>query len=110
MGGAWSAAGTSERCTTLYSNRRRTDESGGAKGHFNYVNHVNGLHVDGPVNDIVVIAFNGTCGGDGCAFSVTVEDHGEPGTKDQFGITVTAAVSEVRSQRVISGGNIQFHE
>jgi hypothetical protein len=88
-------------------------------GHFNYVNHVNGLHVDGPVNDIVVIAFNpdgspktvlfsGTCG-DGCAFSVTVEDHGEPGTSDQFGITVTAAVSEVRSQRVISRGNIQFH-
>jgi len=88
-------------------------------GHLNYVNHVNGLHVDGPVNDIVVIAFNpdgspktvlfsGTCGA-GCAFSVTVEDHGEPGTSDQFGITVTGAVSEVRSQRVISRGNIQFH-
>ena len=120
MGGAWSAAGTSERCTTLYSNRRRTDKSGGAKGHFNYVNHVNGLHVDGPVNDIVVIAFNpdgspktvlfsGTCG-QGCAFSGTVEDHGEPGTSDQFGITVTGTINEVRSQRVISRGNIQFHK
>ena len=82
--------------------------------------HVNGLHVDGPVNDIVVIAFNldgspktvlfsGTCG-DGCSFSVTVEDHGEPGTSDQFGVTVTGTISEVRSQRVISGGNIQFHK
>jgi len=94
-------------------------KAGPKRGHFNYVNHVNGLHVNGPVNDIVVIAFNpdgspktvlfsGTCG-DGCAFSVTVEDHGEPGTSDQFGITVTDAVSEVRSQRVISRGNIQFH-
>jgi len=92
---------------------------GGTSGHFNYVNHVNGLHVDGTVNDIVVIAFNadgspntvlfsGTCG-NGCAFSVTVEDNGEPGINDQFGVTVTGAVSEVRSQRVISVGNIQFH-
>ena len=93
--------------------------NGGSGGHFNYVNHVNGQHFNGSVNDIVVIAFNpdgspktvlfsGTCG-DGCAFSVTVEDHGEPGTTDQFGVTVTGAVSEVRSQRVISRGNIQFH-
>jgi len=91
----------------------------GSGGHFNYVNQVNGLHFNGPVNDIVVIAFNpdgspktvlfsGTCG-DNCAFSVTVEDHGEPGINDQFGVTVTGAVSEVRSQRVISRGNIQFH-
>ena len=91
----------------------------GSGGHFNYVNHVTGLHVDGPVNEIVVIAFNtdgspktvffaGTCG-DSCAFSVTVQDNGEPGTNDQFGVTVTGAVSEVRSQRVISAGNIQFH-
>jgi hypothetical protein len=89
-------------------------------GHFNYVNHVNGLHVNGPVDQIAVIAFNpdgspktvlfsGTCGG-GCTFSVKVEDHGEPGTSDELGIiAVTSAVSEVRSQRVISRGNIQFH-
>jgi len=93
--------------------------NGGSGGHFNYVNHVNGLHVDGPVNNIVVIAFNpdgspktvlfsGTCG-DGCAFSVTVEDHGEPGINDQFGVTVSGTAGEVRSQRVISRGNIQFH-
>ena len=92
----------------------------GNGGHFNYVNHVNGLHVDGPVNDVVVIAFNpdgspktvlfsGTCG-QGCSFSVTVEDHGEPGTSDEFGVTVTGTISEVRSQRVISRGNIQFHK
>jgi hypothetical protein len=39
-----------------------------------------------------------------------VEDHGEPGTSDQFGITVTGVPSEIRSQRVISNGNIQFHK
>jgi type VI secretion system secreted protein VgrG len=92
---------------------------GGLGGHFNYVNHVNGLHFDGTVNDVVVIAFNsdgspktvlfsGTCG-NGCSFSVTVQDTAEPGINDQFGVTVTAAVNEVRSQRVISAGNIQFH-
>ena len=91
-------------------------------GHFNYVNHVTGLHVNGPVTASQVIAinpdgspkrvlFSGTCDGSGpaCSFSVTVEDHGEPGTSDQFGIAVTGAVSEVRSRRIISRGNIQFH-
>ncbi len=98
----------------------RPDEQG---GHFNYVNHVTGLHVNGPVSDIQVIAinpdgspktvrFSGDCGGSGpaCSFSVIVEDHGEPGRNDQLGITVTGALSEVRSRRIISRGNIQFHK
>jgi hypothetical protein len=97
------------------------NEDGTATGHFNYLNHVTGLHVNGPVTNVVVIAinpdgspktvlFSGTCDGSlpACSFSVTVEDHGEPGTSDQFGITVTG-LTEVRSQRVISKGNIQFH-
>jgi len=98
------------------------DKSGGAKGNLNYVNHVTGLHVNGPVTSIQVIAiypdgspktirFSGTCGGT-CSFSVMVEDHGEPGTIDKFGIRVTDAggPTEVTSQRVISQGNIQFHK
>jgi hypothetical protein len=96
------------------------DKKGGAKGNFNYVNHVTGLHVDGPVNSIQVIAvypdgsaktvlFSGTCG-DTCSYTVIVEDHGEPGTSDEFGVTIIGSVSEVRSQRVISKGNIQFHK
>jgi hypothetical protein len=95
---------------------------GTGSGHFNYLNHMTGLHVNGEVDNVVVIArnpdgspktvrFSGTCGNSpACAFSVTVEDHGEPGTKDQFGITVTGGPSEARSQRVISNGNIQFHD
>jgi hypothetical protein len=98
------------------------DKSGGAKGDFNYVNHVTGLHVNGAVTSIQVIAvnldlspktvlFSGTW--EGGFFFVTVEDHGEPGRNDQFGITVTTATDElieVTSQRVISNGNIQFHK
>jgi hypothetical protein len=99
------------------------DKKGGtAKGNFNYVNHVTGLHVNGAVTSIQVIAvnpdgspktvlFSGTW--EGGSFFVTVEDHGEPGRTDEFGITVTTAtdeLSEVRSQRVISRGNIQFHK
>ncbi len=98
------------------------DKKGGAKGHFNFVNHVTGLHVNGTVTSIQVIAvndngspktvlFSGTW--EGGLFFVTVEDHGEPGTTDEFGITLTTAtggVIEVVSQRVISNGNIQFHK
>jgi len=91
---------------------------GTASGQFNYVNQATGLHINGPVTSMVVtvtnadgsantIRFSGTSGGS--AFSVTVQDNGEPGRTDEFGITVTGAASEVQSQRVISKGNIQLH-
>ncbi len=58
------------------------------------------------------VRFSGTCGGNlpACSFSVTVEDNGEPGRIDEFGITVTGGLSEATSQRIISRGNIQFHK
>jgi len=102
----------------------RPGKSGGtaASGEFNYVNHVSGLHINGAVTTIEVIAinadgtpktvrFSGTCRSNSpsCSFSVTVEDHGEAGTLDEFGIAVIGATTEVRTQRVISNGNIQFH-
>ncbi len=98
------------------------NEDGTATGHFNYLNHVTGLHVNGPVDDVVVtvtnpdgspktVRFSGTCSNlPACSFSVTVEDNGEPGKIDEFGITVTGGLTEARSQRVISNGNIQFHK
>lgn len=108
-----------------YGFNAQPEKSGGAKGHFNYVNHVTGLHVNGEVDNIVVIAvhpdgspmtvqFSGACKAKGgmpaCSFVVTVEDNGEPGTSDELGITVTGGQTESRSQRVISRGNIQFHK
>jgi len=106
---------------TFGFNAQPDKKDGTAKGHFNYLNHVTGLHVNGPVTAIRVIAvyadgspktvlFSGICGNlPACSFSVTVEDHGEPGRSDQFGIRVTGGLTEVRSQRVIRNGNIQFH-
>ena len=111
---------TGDGRATFGFNAQPTNQ-GGAKGHFNYVNHVTGLHVEGSVTAIAVIAvypdgtpqtvrFSGTCGGTpACSFSVTVEDRGEPGTADRFSVTVSSGTSEVRSSRTISRGNIQFH-
>jgi hypothetical protein len=95
------------------------NESGGAKGEFNYVNHATGLHVNGKVDNIVVIEintdnspktvlFSGTY--DGGTFIVTVQDNGEPGVNDQFGVTLSGSQPEVTSMRTISKGNIQFHK
>jgi CSLREA domain-containing protein len=114
---------TSNRKATFGFNADQNEAgSTAATGHFNYVNHDTGLHINGSVNDIQVIAlnpdgspktvqFSGTCDGPGpaCTFIVTVEDNGEPGTSDEFGIIVTGEVTESQSQRVISKGNIQFH-
>jgi hypothetical protein len=97
----------------------QSDKSGGSKGEFNYVNLITGLHINGQVNSIVVIeenadgspktvVFSGTYTGG--SFIVTVQDNGEPGRTDQFGVTITGSQSEVRNIRVISNGNIQFHK
>jgi hypothetical protein len=89
-------------------------------GRLNYLNHVNRLHIIGPVDDIVVIATNpdtspktvrlsGTCGVNSpdCAWSATVEDNGRGGRIDEFSISVSGPLSENRSQRVLRNGNIQ---
>jgi hypothetical protein len=120
--GADPNAGGSGRATFAF-NAQSDKSSDGTKGQFNYLNHVTGLHVNGPVTEIEVIAinpngspktirFSGACQGSrpACSFSVTVEDNGEPGKSDQFGIAVTGGLSELRSQRVISRGNIQLHK
>jgi hypothetical protein len=93
--------------------------SGVVKGSFNYDNKVTRLHIQGKVDDIVVIATNpngsaktvrlsGTCNAKlpMCAFSITAEDNGKGGTTDEFGITVTGAMVENLSQRVLRSGNI----
>jgi hypothetical protein len=111
------ATGTGK--ATFGFNAQPDKKGGTAKGHFNYVNHVTGLHINGSVDKVWVIAenadgspktvlFSGTYKGG--SFIVTVEDRGEPGKNDQFGITVIGSQSEERSMRVISNGNIQFHK
>ncbi|HEX8130662.1 MAG TPA: ice-binding family protein [Pyrinomonadaceae bacterium] len=107
------ATGTGRASFGFNSQPEKGCTDGAAKGHFNYVNHVTGLHVNGKVLNSVLIGtnmvqFSGECGTD-CAFTVTVQDVGEPGTFDTFGLTVTGTKNEHRSLRVISRGNIQFH-
>jgi hypothetical protein len=107
------ATGTGRATFGFNSQPEKGCTDGAAKGHFNYVNHVTGLHVNGKVLNSVLIApntvrFSGECG-TGCAFTVTVQDNGEPGTLDTFGLDVTGTKNEHRSLRIISRGNIQFH-
>jgi hypothetical protein len=90
-----------------------------AIGQFDYVNHVTGLHVNGPVTNAEVVAIDsngspktvrlsGTCrtGIPACSFSVILENGGKPG--QTIGIAITGAVHEVKSQRSLSQGSIQF--
>ncbi|MBF8265734.1 MAG: hypothetical protein HW384_1598 [Dehalococcoidia bacterium] len=110
------ATGTGK--ATFGFNAQPDKKSGTAKGHFNYVNHVTGLHINGSVDKVVVIEvnagtpktvlFSGTY--EGGSFIVTIQDNGEPGTNDKFGVVVIGSQSEVRNMRVISNGNIQFHK
>lgn len=56
----------------------------------------------GSGREIGPVLFSGVCDKDlpRCRFAVTVEEN-EPGRRDQLGITVTGALNEVRSQRLI---------
>jgi hypothetical protein len=54
------------------------------------------------------VQFSDECGA-GCTFTMTVQENGEPGILDTFGLSVTGTKNEVRSPRVISRANIQFH-
>jgi hypothetical protein len=122
-GGQIPVPNTTSKGRATFGFNAKGEEDGTATGHFNYLNHMTGLHVNGPVDHVEVIAvntdgspktvqFSGTCGGKGpaCSFSVTVQDNGEPGRTDEFGIRVNGAEPEFRAQRVISRGNIQFHK
>lgn len=107
------ATGTGRATFGFNAQPEKNCTDGAAKGHFNYVNHVTGLHVNGKVLNSQLIGpnavrFSGECGA-GCSFTVIVQDNGEPGTLDMFGLSVTGTKNEVRSLRVISRGNIQFH-
>jgi Ice-binding-like len=108
-----SATGTGRATFGFNVHPEKNCTDGAAKGHFNYVNHVTGLHVNGKVLNSQLVApnmvrFTGECGTD-CTFTVIVQDNGEPGTLDTFGLAVTGAKNETRTLRVISRGNIQFH-
>jgi hypothetical protein len=97
-----------------------------ATGSFNYLNHEFGpppYHLHGTVTDVDVLTaladgsaqtvrFSGTCDRlPNCTFSTMVQDNGEPGRDDQFGVTIVlnGEVVEARSMRQVRNGNIQFH-
>jgi hypothetical protein len=97
---------------------QRKTEEGLASGHFNYVNHTTGLHVNGAVTALVAhpdgsITFSGTgfCGALPCTFTVTVRDVAEPGKdKDTIRVIVSVSPAEVSDERKIIHGNIQVHK
>lgn len=97
-----------------------------AKGNVNYVNHINGAHINGPVTCIDsvtffapddrgrtrgTVTFSGQDRHDGCPYTVKVTDNGEPGTTDRFGLMGcgedTGAAGVDDSQ--LRSGNIQLH-
>jgi hypothetical protein len=83
------ATGTGRATFGFNSQPEKGCTDGAAKGHFNYVNHVTGLHVNGKVLNSQLVApntvrFTGKCG-EGCTFTVTVQDNGEPDILDTFG-------------------------
>jgi hypothetical protein len=98
---------------------QRQTFGGPSTGHFNYVNHSTGLHVNGPVNLLIIYsatsaAFHGSglCNANPCTFEVTVEDNYDPGRgKDKISIKVMPnSPAEIMAPKTIIRGNIQVHK
>ncbi|HEY3026246.1 MAG TPA: Ig-like domain-containing protein, partial [Pyrinomonadaceae bacterium] len=99
-----------------YIAQRKTD-GGPATGHFNYVNLTTRLHINGPVNDLVILSptsarFSGTWGA-GCTFTVYMEDNGEPGVSsgDRLEVSYSCpSLSIDAPNQVLLHGNNQMHK
>lgn len=95
-------------------------------GHVNYVDHATGLHVDSVeitgylttdppsnVREICGLARTNQGSDPQVRFRVRLEDNGEPGNGDKFGIRLSNGYvvrSRVLNNGMGGGGNIQLHE
>lgn len=93
-----------------------------ASGTLTYGNAVTGLAIEGPVNDVDVVAWtpentpsiirvSGTCAlGPGCTVAAIVQDNGEPGVNDRLGAVIVSGsvVTEARVLRQVQNGTIRF--
>lgn len=95
---------------------------GGASGHFNYVNHVTGAKINGPVTFIyyaIADAFGGemkfeVTTVEGCKYNVTTKDQVESGSKPPYDyLTVEKVLGSCtepgNATTRLDTGNIQWH-
>ena len=102
-------------------------KSDGFWGHLNYVDHTTGYHVDSIAIYGYLTPFPGSNIRDICGaattnnpadpqpvlFRVRLVDNGEPGTADQFGISLSngyVVSTRLLNAGVHGGGNIQLHD
>jgi hypothetical protein len=106
-------------CTKASFGGNASGQPGGdAKGHFNYVDHCTGVHVNGPVTAILVVnpvtrtmTFEVQDDAD-CTAIVTWRDGGEPGTNDTIQVTFIGTDCPPDPTTVavrLDRGNIQWH-
>jgi hypothetical protein len=100
------------------------DAPGGPRGHFNYRNHANGLHINGSVAAVdYAVATPG--GGEmkfevvtreGCRYRVTARDQAQPGSRPPFDHLALEYVSgpclpeTTGGPRPLARGNLQWHD
>jgi hypothetical protein len=98
---------------------------GGPTGHWNYVNHGNGVKVDGTVTFIYSATPNPDGNGgqmkfevttaNGCKYNVTQKDNAEPGSKSPFDYLKLEYVSgscpkeNTGGDQQLTAGNNQWH-
>jgi hypothetical protein len=92
-------------------------------GEFNWVDHTNGCHINGPVtpNSLVICGihatFTGTCKNlnECTTYTVKVTDNGEPGKNDTISVTIVGGSCNGNgttppNEQQILRGNIQIHK
>jgi hypothetical protein len=104
-------------CTKASFGGNASGQPGGdAKGHFNYVDHCTGVHVNGPVTAVLLVdpvtrTMTFEVQDDACTAIVTWRDGDEPSTTDTIQVTFTGADCPPDQSTAVPlhRGNIQWH-
>jgi hypothetical protein len=115
-GGQFDPSGTCTKAT--FGGNASGIPGGTAKGHFNYINHCTGTHVNGPVTEILLVdpitktmTFRVQTS-TGCTAIVTWRDGGQAGTNDSIALTFAGSgcpPPQTSGNVTLDRGNIQWH-
>jgi hypothetical protein len=112
-GGGWVLGNFGDKATFGFVAGTQTD--GTVTGHVVFIDHSANFsiestaitNVDTSVPCQATIMGNATSNGNPVHFTVTVQDNGEPGTRDTFHIEVEDGTAYTNSSNMLGGGNIE---
>lgn len=113
-GGGWIGIGTGKGHNKITFGLVAIEDNGAVKGNIEVNDHLTKTKFHGKVEGLTCVDNKAVISGhldNGIAFTLSVEDNGEPGRNDRFAFSTSAGISVggLLGLGVHGGGNIQIH-